>query len=269
MKSKFILVILAFTVLIQSCKKDADNKYGLATSSEQDLVNHALRMKGKLIEGNMPASTGANAPVITGYPSAVQVSAGVVLFIPYQISSSTNACKIYLQVDGASSYWDAQIVIDSNAGTPYLEIFIPNFVQDGNFSLKYAIADCNGNVGTYVSTNTIVTPPLQCSGTATGSVGVTVNHFNLGDKAGTVVIDYDMYTIPDRMDVRYNNQWIGSTGTNLSSAAVGPNCNIGGQVSNTGTYSFPYDPSHGRDLFVYVTGCDAGTAWSVTVNCPQ
>lgn len=269
MKNYFtLLIFIIATCLTQSCKKDSDNIYGLEPNYEQDLVNHALRLKGKLIEGNIPAPTGTNAPIIVGYPSAVQVSAGVVLFIPYQISNPQQACKLYLQVEGSKSYWDAQIVTDSFTNGTYLEILIPNFVQNGNFNLRYAVADCSGNVSTYVSTNTIVTPPLGCGDVAEGSVGITVLHFTLGNKSGAVRVNYDMYTIPDRLDVRYNNVWIGSTGTMLNNAAQGPQCGLDGFVSSNNNFTFNYNPSNGKDLSVYVSGCNSGTAWTVSVDCP-
>lgn len=255
---------------INSCKKDelTNNTYGIDPDSQRSLLNRALRIDGKLEEGSMPSATGNGNLLIVNYPNAVEVSAGVYLYIPFSTNNNANICKLYLQVADADSYWDVRLKIDSSSNDPYIEVFIPNFVQDGDFNLRFAIGDCNGNISGVVIVNTVVTPPLGCGGSSSGSVGITVNHYRLGDNSGLVTVTYDMYSIKDRIDIRYNNQWIASSGTVLGSNAIGPNCSLDGFVSGTHTIQFNYNPSNGRDVYIYVTGCDSGTAWDVTVDCP-
>ena len=63
-----------------------------------------------------------------------------------------------------------------------------------------------------------------------------------------------MYTIPDRMIVKYNGVEVASTG---------------GNVSGGGTLSFYFDGKPPYDYEVTVIGDDLGTAWYYTGYCPQ
>ncbi len=97
-------------------------------------------------------------------------------------------------------------------------------------------------------------PPQPCgTTTASGGPGVTRTRHGLGPTPGVVRIDYEMYSIPDRLDCYYRGVLAATTG---------------GPVSNAGFLTWVYSPSAGDPLWclVVVTG-PTGTAWTYTVHC--
>ena len=111
------------------------------------------------------------------------------------------------------------------------------------------------------ATKPIGNPNLQqfsvCNNsTNAGGFGVTRTVHGIGKKSGTVNVSYDMYSIPDQMDVYLNKVLVASTN---------------GFVSGNGTLQIPYNASSSSDNYieVVVTGNDASTAWDYTVICPQ
>lgn len=273
-KSVKLLQALIFAcVAFFACNKEplTELVYGIDPATQKDLLCRSLRLDGENIKGDMPAGIGSGSAIVINHPEAVEVSAGVLLFIPYQVNDPELVCQLYLQVEGADNYWETALTIDSSSQQPYFEILIPKFVRDGNFNLVFSVADCNGNVSPIYSTNTIVSPLSDCSSSISGSVGITVRAFDLGDKPGRAGFSYEMYTIPDRLDIRYNGKWVASTGTLFNNSTLLPNCNgsSNGFVSGTGTLEFDYDPSVSRFVEVYISGCNAGTEWVVQPVCPD
>jgi hypothetical protein len=268
---KFTLLCILF-LSFNACKKDTttDLTYGIDPVAQKDLLCKALRLLGNNKDGNMPSGVGSGAPIVVSYPQAVEVSAGVLLFIPYQVLDTNQICNIYLQVAGADNYWETKLTLDPTTRQPYFKILIPKFVREGEFDLVFSVADCNGNVSKLYSTNTTVSPIADCGTGISGSVGITVRAFDLGDKAGIAKFMYEMYSIPDRLDIRYNGQWVASTGQLFDNSVTIPNCNGNGDgfVSDDGILSFPYDPRINRFVEVYVSGCNAGTEWDVDPMCP-
>ena len=275
--SQFVIISIS-VLLITGCKKNnaIDNSYGINAISSPDLVNRGLRLPGRLLDGQLPYSTGTGSGgvLIVSNPRAVEVAAGVDVYIPYQTNNNNNISKLFAQVEGADSYWEIPPRINgSNSGPLAMKIFIPNFVQRGNFNIIFSVEDKNGNVSPVTTTNIIVTSALTCNATASGSVGITVKLIDLGIKKGLVSISYDTYTITDRIDVWHTNKWIVSTGNiytgyfpECTNYSQGSNA---GFVSGTGTLAFDYDPKDGQYLAVYITGCDNDTKWDIQVNCPQ
>ena len=102
-----LLLLSSAVGLFVSCSKDTatDLAYGIKPN-QYNLINRALIIGtgGKCIKGTMPTSTSGNNFIITQYPRAVQVTAGVVLYYNYQNSDTTNLCKVYMQIDSADSY---------------------------------------------------------------------------------------------------------------------------------------------------------------------
>lgn len=267
--SGFLLSLLVFT----ACEKEitADLEFGIDPRNQLSLLCKALRLNGNNIEGDIPFSVGAGAPVVVSHPQAVEVSAGVLLFIPYQVSDTNRVCNIYLQVAGADNYWETTLTQDPSSRQPFFQILIPKFVRQGNFDLVFSIADCSGNVSRLYTTNTIVSPLADCNTSISGSVGITVRAFDLGEKAGKAGFLYEMYNIPDRLDIRYNGKWVASTGNLFDERVLIPNCGSGanGFVSGRGELVFDYDPNVSRFVEVYVSGCYSGTAWVVEPICPN
>lgn len=85
-----------------------------------------------------------------------------------------------------------------------------------------------------------------------GGAGVTRNHHSLGSTDGHVVISYEMYSIPDAMDVYYEGTLVATTG---------------GPVSHTGTLEFDYVRNIATWCTTVVTGPN-GTEWRYTLACP-
>jgi len=106
--------------------------------------------------------------------------------------------------------------------------------QEKNFT--YRISKCNedGNSG--------------------GIGGVDATH-TLGDNGGIVSVTYEMFSIPDGMDIIYNGQTVASTG---------------GLVSGSRTLSFNYQPSLTDPDFcrIKVNAPRSGTAWNYRIKCP-
>lgn len=263
-------ILLALFFTSNNCSKETttDLRYGIDPVSQKSLLCKSLRLNGTNFEGAMPSNIGSGSPVVVSHPLAVEVSAGVLLFIPYQVSDTNNVCQIYLQVDGADNYWEAALTIDPTSHQPYFQILIPKFVLEGEFDFVFSLGDCNGNVSSVYSTQTTVSPLADCDIVISGSVGITVRSFDLGDKQGLVRMNYEMYTIKDRLDIRYNGKWVASTGTMLSNQVILPNCSLDGFVSGTNYLEFKYDPKINRFVEVYITGCDEDTAWDVWPTCP-
>ena len=72
---------------------------------------------------------------------------------------------------------------------------------------------------------------------------------------GVITVSYQMYSIPDRLNVYYEGNQIFTTG---------------GLVSGTRTESVSYGSSSSTNTFVTVEidAPNAGTAWDVSVSCP-
>jgi hypothetical protein len=279
MKRTTILIGLITTSLLSllfvACVKDlpiiADFQYGIDPTTQKDLLCKSLRLNGNNIDGKMPVGQGGiGTATVTNNPTAVEISAGILLYIPYSVNDTNKVCKLYLQVEGANNYWETKMLIDPTSKKPYFSILIPKFVHEGDFKFVYSITDCNGSTSILYSTRTVVKPIADCNTTIRGAYGITVRSFDLGAKGGLACFNYDMFTIPDRLDIRYNGQWVKSTGTLLNDRVILPDCNIpNGFVSNQGQACFNYDPNISRFVEVYVSGCLQNTEWEITATCPQ
>jgi hypothetical protein len=266
-----LLILVSF--LMNGCVKDvtSDFDYGIDPKNQKDLLCKSLRLIGNNKEGTMPVSIGSGLPITVSSPTTVEISAGVLLFLPYTVSDTSKVCKIYLQVDGAGNYWETKLVTDPGSKRPYFSILIPKFVRDGDFNIVFSVGDCSGNVSRKYSTKTIVSPIADCNTTIRGAYGITVRSFDLGGKAGTAGFNYDMFSIPDRLDIRYNGQWVTTTAKKvLDNRTLIPDCSntSDGFVSNTGKVTFEYNPKVSRFVEVYISGCNSGTAWTVAPICP-
>lgn len=96
-----------------------------------------------------------------------------------------------------------------------------------------------------------VVPPCGTS-TQSGGHGTTITNHYIGTTIGIVTIDYDMYTVPDEMIVKWNGVIQDQTG---------------GAVSGSGTLTVNKTSAFPTIIEVTVIGPD-GTAWTYTVNCP-
>jgi hypothetical protein len=98
------------------------------------------------------------------------------------------------------------------------------------------------------------TLPCDWSGDS-GGEGVTRNKHYLGDKAGFVAINYDLYVRPDDIKVVYRGQVLAGTH---------------GPRSGRGGFGFDWNPVAGDyTVDVIVTGEMWGTRWKYAMSCPR
>jgi hypothetical protein len=123
---------------------------------------------------------------------------------------------------------------------------------DGSGSGSYKVST-NGSV-TGSGTFTSKTQSLGACQTnaSSGGQGAFTHVYDMGRDSGTFELTYQMFTIPDRLEVK------SSSGTTLFTT--------GGLVSGSKTVQIPF--SGGRLVFVIVTAPTSGTAWDYTIGCP-
>lgn len=85
-----------------------------------------------------------------------------------------------------------------------------------------------------------------------GGAGVTDTYVDFGDKSGKVGVRYQMYEIPDKLDVYQGGTLVATTG---------------GPVTGDHWLYFGYDPARGRSCHIRVTG-SGKTSWSFLHTCP-
>ena len=226
-------------------------------------------------------SSDVNAPNVGDNQSGAEITAGSDLYLPFSfetLGSGTGYAGCYVQVNGASTYWDipASSFNTTPSGQLVIPVGVPQNVANGSFCLSYCIYDNSGLVSNIIQTCIQISDPITCPASAGGSDGLTIKTVELGSTSGTVSVDYDMYSIPDRLDVFVNGTWVtGTSSIPLSRGQFPPTsqCYDGqeGYVSGAGTLSFFYNPSSGNtSVDLYISGClGGGTAWDVFVSCPQ
>jgi hypothetical protein len=250
--------------------------------NDPNAIAGALIISGSVTTGTPPpTSTLPGAPVVSGNQSSATVSNDNTLYLPFNYATTSGGGAgyggCYVQVNGASTYWD----IPYTGGTPQngqiiIPVGIPANVGNGNFCLTYCIYDNNNQVSNLIQTCIEVAPAKNCPGSESGSDGLTIFTYDLGPVSGNVSIDYNTYSVPDRIDIFYNNTWIDGTGSSLNTGQFPPvmdcdtNPYVDGYVGETGTFNFAYNPANGTEIDVYVSGCvGGGTAWDVDVSCPE
>ncbi|GAB3015517.1 hypothetical protein GCM10027284_38270 [Cyclobacterium sediminis] len=252
-------------------------------SSQPDELNKELIINGELQGGNMPSAKNPDQIRINIFVSSALITNDNYLFLPFSFDSNEQLKGIYIEVEGAQGHWDAPANLDPDENSFAVAIGIPNYIQKGDFVVSYRIYDQNNNVSEKKSINvSIVDSENRCgSGQSfprvSGSDGITVKTYDMGDFPGIVNISYYMYTRKDRMDIRYNGEWVASTGPDLLESGKAPPyklCNeataADGFVSGGGSFSIPYDPAISREISIYVSGClQGGTAWYFDVSCPS
>ena len=115
--------------------------------------------------------------------------------------------------------------------------------------------------------------------TGSGGAGITETIHNMGSESGQVVVAFDMFGVPDMMEIFYDGVRVAATSRDLSNpypTGTGryynlPNGNkdLPTEVSGAGTLSFYYEgpPNKPSTMMVRMTGPD-GTAWNYDLGCP-
>lgn len=274
------LTFLLLTILsITACKKDFD--LPIDPDTDKNRLSEALQIKGALKKGNIPSALGNGAKIYSSVPTA-SVTPDNIVFIPF-VHSFGNALRgIYLKVAGADTYWETPVSTDPN-NIGLIALGLPENVIDGVFDLEYAVFDNAGNVSHPVSMSITVNLPIDyCNGSTPddwveGADGITNATYELGKSPGWVIIEFDTYSVPDRIDLRYGHEWIRSTGNLLDNADPRPPVKPCDQVvpgdgflGQHNYFGFYYDPKISKKVSIYVSGClDGGTQWKFRiVNCP-
>lgn len=154
-------------------------------------------------------------------------------------------------VTGTYDGEDDSISFDSGpvAGT---QISGTGTAPDGSQGSGTYTIDRNG--ATQTGTFTVDRKPLGACQTqqSSGGQGAFTNSYDLGKDAGTFELTYQMYSIPDQLEVK------DSAGDVLFST--------NGLVSGSQTVNIPY--TGGRIIFVIISAPTSGTAWDYAIGCP-
>ncbi|RYE12309.1 MAG: hypothetical protein EOP51_31795, partial [Sphingobacteriales bacterium] len=175
-------------------------------------------------QGNMPAPSGTpESPAIQMVDTTVAYSAGGQVKLPINYNDNSGSVSgIYAQVVGSDQYFQIPASGAGSAGTLVLPIGIPANVAKGKFCVTISVFDAQGNVSNRYTTCVTVTETFKCGvQRVSGGEGITSTIHNMGSKGGIVKIEYETYTVPDRIDVFYDGQWVAGTGSSPGPAGSG------------------------------------------------
>ena len=300
-KTSFIPFLLTMLLLgsfftLDGCKSDDVVPTSIDPATQPTEFTEALKIIGEIKKGPMPAGKQDATFRIVKAQANASITNDNSLFVPfvYAIKPSQKLKGFYVQIKGATSYWDIPYVaksarMDAVNENPekngfVLDIGIPKHILNGKFELLYQLYDDKGNVSEPTSMNgELVSSVDYCAnggmtlGRVAGQDGITVRSFELGDKPGWVTIKYDTYSIKDRIDIKYAGEWVRSTGPLLAKNQTPPigQCNnvtpTQGFVGKASEFTIYYDPKQGKKLDIYVSGClDGGTQWVFEItDCPS
>ncbi|MBK8167914.1 MAG: hypothetical protein IPK64_18370 [bacterium] len=236
-----------------------------------------LGIDGQLRAGPSPVPSGG--PTIAAHQPTASITANNTLFLPvYHTSQTAPVAGMYLEMQGAPGHWDIPLAGSGLEGTHVVPIGIPSFVMAGPVSLEFRLYDAEGNVGEPAATDVEIVATIVAQGgsrvfpVVSGNDGLTVRSFDVGSEAGQISIVWTTYTIPDRIDVRFNGQWVRSTGTTLDQLRAPPilRCadaaGADGFIGSSDIFTIDHPGGSAGALDVYVSGCmGGGTAWQFQV----
>lgn len=278
------IAFIPLLIIILGCKK-GDAPAPVSTTIDPATQPSELSRAFKVVNGlnkagNAPAYSTASDLLITNYQPKALITADNYLFIPLVGQASEVVNGIYFQVEGADNYWVVNTALAADK-SQVISIEVPASVLNGDFEILYGLKGVNGGIGKPVKLKAEVISPIEyCSNgrtpqTIEGEDGLVSYSFDFGDKVGWITIDYETYSIPDRIDVRYNKKWIASTGnllsTNTPPIKLCSSVTSGdGFVGDNGFFRIYYDGKISKKLDVYVSGCmDGGTQWDFKIReCP-
>lgn len=229
--------------------------------------------------GQAPAPSGlASQPTVTRSEESVAYSPGSNIVLPVDYSA-TNAdiTNVFVSVVGANDHFSAPLSNTGSSGVVTLPVTLPSNVQNGQFCVDVAFQDSNGLVGSPERVCITVSEQLACdTRKVSGGEGVTSTIHQMGGNSGTVLVDYETFTVKDKIDVFQNGMWVAGTGpiTDRNSIRTALDCSQAteaqGYVGRNDEFLFSYDTSLGGDVeVVVVSGCENnGTAWNYTASCP-
>jgi len=318
---RVLILISAFAFLQSCSKENdltSPALLGIDPVANKDGLNKVLQMEGHYYDGEIPRKkllldsipdTSGNAfpeLSLSGTQRIIELAQGVQIYLPFKFTQNGlpfnlpagfRICNAYIQVSGSNGYWKTPVKVEDNGTEYYLETLIPKFVKEGAFNFSYSAEICGKYLGKEINyitdtttTNIDVLPKLNCADTLRvppivdtlhGSVGLTIRKVQLGEKKGRVRIRCFTYTVGDRIDIMFNNNYVISTAGALLPEGKYPRCKspngpaegflTTGILPNFKDYFFDYDPTKGRELTIYGLGsCNDGrTVWDVIVYCPE
>ena len=107
------------------------------------------------------------------------------------------------------------------------------------------------------TTTTKVDKTINCDATVqSGGQGETTTQHELGRISGNVIIEYDMKSLPDEINVYYDNIIVATSN---------------GLVSDTNSLQFKYTAVSGKPNYciVKISAPYDNTEWEYLLNCPQ
>ena len=274
MMKRLIALFVAATVFTNCSKNDEPQQLLKIDPSDPEALAKEITFTPSTtqVAGLPPApSTSPSAPSIS-YASSASVVASGTVYIPVTYTSPAAPSSLLVQVVGATSFYFSIPLAGAGAnGTVTVPMSISSRVLTGDFSMAACVVTA-GQVSQPYYISASVTEPLACgNGSVSGSEGVTNTRHQLSGAAGNVVITYDTYSVPDRIDVFVDGtKWSGGTGTSISPPPPTSNCSspLPGFVGASGTITVPVTASN-KYIDVYVSGClGSGTAWYYNLVCP-
>ena len=277
--------------VITSCQKEevTDSRLPIDNltinpNEEPSRLSKALKINGRNISGTYNQNLEEKFTrgleidtlrILSGLQSA-SISNDNYLFIPIQVNPNANVCGAYIYINGADNFWKIESKPVDNI--LLININIPNTIANGYFSVEYRVYDNVGNISPEMRCDVTVEESINsCRDDQSGSDGLTIRSYYLGQNKGQVRIGYTTYTIKDRIDIRYGGEWYWSTGDLLDNNNPLPpikDCQDvlpgDGFVGESGSITIDYDPADNKRLDIYVSGClNDGTAWDYSICCPQ
>jgi len=283
----YLLLCFLFVSMISSCSKDDDSVTRLVVNtdcidvSNVNLLSNALIISGKNVTGissysldNKFHSVNKDNMLSIRYGlQSASVSSESTMYLPFFAEANESLAGVLLNVKGADTYW--KIDSDNKDGDFFLSIDLP-CSEEGEFYFEYRVFDTNGNISESNECRVRITPDVDvCGDEQAGSDGLTITSYNLNTSSTKLEFVYTTYSVPDRIDVKYGDDWIFSTGDLLTDDHPYPDikdCNDvvpgDGFLGTSGTEIFDYDPNSGKRLTVYVSGClNNSTAWDYRIKC--
>jgi hypothetical protein len=154
-------LLLSVVITLWQCGKD-DEAPNIQTANADALTKGLDVPNSTLVNGVMPASSPeANAPVLEDVDLEIVTVPGATLIIPGYPIGGGEVKGFYLQIDGASKFFDITPVdppITGRVGfggrkkveSPYFLVHIPSNISPGSFCMKYAGYDYGKRAGNVI-----------------------------------------------------------------------------------------------------------------------
>ncbi|RDC66444.1 M4 family metallopeptidase [Adhaeribacter pallidiroseus] len=215
-----------------------------------DAPNFTVNKTGTEIIVNVPTgATTGKISIVAGYQTVKSTA------------DFTIECTTPLTVTVSSTDASSFTVSVSGGAAPYsYSLDNSNFQNSNEFknlatgkTYTVYVKDAGGCTG---QSTFFLSDPIKCNiQSGSGGQGTTFITQILGTSAGSVSVSYEMYNIPDQMDVYYNNALVASTKS---------------LVSGNGKLTFNYKPLAGGPYYciIRIYAPNNGTVWDFIAACP-